>query len=48
MDRTILQWNAENWITVVLMVAIMYFFVGMITTFLRTNLPGAAEATVED
>ena len=42
--RAILQWNAENWITVVVMVAVMYALVGTIAVFLQQNLPGNASA----
>lgn len=45
MDRAIIPWTAENWITVVLMVAIMYFFVGFIVSAVRTSLPGGPGAT---
>jgi hypothetical protein len=35
MDRTYLQWNIVNWITVVLMVAVGMFLVGAITSGIR-------------
>lgn len=40
MDRTLIQWNIENWITVVLMVAIAYAVVGVVVSFVKRNLPG--------
>lgn len=39
MERVILQWNVQNWVTVVLMVAIGYALVGLAVSFLRGNLP---------
>lgn len=42
MDRAIIPWTAENWITVVLMVALMYLFVGFFVSVLRTVLPSLA------
>jgi len=35
MDRTYLQWNLVNWITVVLMAALGMFLVGAVTSGIR-------------
>ena len=43
MEKTVLQWNMENWLTVVLMVAIGYAFLGLGIAFVRGNLPAGSE-----
>lgn len=42
MDRTLIQWNVENWLTVVLMVAIAYAVVGIVVSFVTANLPSTS------
>lgn len=37
-----LKWDAANWITVVLMVAIAYAAAGTVVAFVKGNLPAAA------
>lgn len=43
-ERVTLTWSFENWLTVVLMVAIMYAAAGVIVSFVRSNLPSGADA----
>lgn len=42
MERTIIQWNVENWITIVLMVAVFYALLGAGVAFFKRNLPQGA------
>lgn len=45
MEKNIISWNVQNWLTVVLMVAIAYSLIGILVSFLQSNLPnGKAEA----
>lgn len=41
MNENFISWNAVNWITVVLMVAIGMSIVGMVASFVRQGLPSA-------
>ncbi len=41
MEKTIIQWNAYNWITVVLMAAIGMALVGAGASLIRQYVPGA-------
>lgn len=41
MDNYI-SWNVPNWITVLLMVSIGMFFIGMVASFVRQGLPRVA------
>jgi len=38
MDRVYISWSIENWITVVLMVALGYFLVSFIASLVRKQL----------
>lgn len=40
MEKTIIQWNLYNWITVLLMAAIGMAFVGAGASFIRQFSPG--------
>lgn len=40
MERTYLQWNIVNWITVVLMASIGMMFIGAVSAAIRTYRPG--------
>lgn len=42
MEKTILQWNIYNWITIVLMAAIGMAAVGAGSSLIRQYLPGAS------
>lgn len=42
MERTFVEWNVVNWVTVLLMVAVGTAIVGMVSQFIRTNVPGAS------
>lgn len=44
MERTYLQWNVENWITVLLMAAIGFFLVGFIVSGVRAYKAGGVNA----
>lgn len=44
MERTIIQWNIENWLTVVLMVAIFYAAIGGVIALVKPMLPGQQDA----
>jgi hypothetical protein len=41
MEKTIIQWNIYNWITVLLMAAIGMAFVGAGASFFRQYMPGS-------
>lgn len=43
MERSVLDWNMTNWITVVLMVAIGMAFIGLVRAVVVANLPGASQ-----
>lgn len=45
MEKTIIQWNLYNWITVLLMAAIGMAFIGAGASFLRNYLPGKSGGT---
>ncbi len=40
-NGVLIQWNVVNWVTVVLMVTIMFFFSGLIAAFIKSNLPNS-------
>lgn len=42
MERTLIQWNIVNWITVVFMVAVGFAVSGMVVAFVKANSPTAA------
>lgn len=43
MERTYLQWNLVNWITVVLMATLGAMLVGLIAATIKTYRPTASE-----
>lgn len=45
MERTYLQWNLVNWITVVLMAALGAMLVGLIAASVKTYGPRNADAS---
>jgi len=40
MEKVYISWSIENWITVVLMVALGYFLVSLVTSLVRKRLGG--------
>lgn len=38
MDKVYISWSIENWITVVLMVALGYFLVSLVASFVRSRM----------
>ena len=42
-EPTYISWNFANWITIVLMAALGMAIIGMVASFLRGNLPTAAQ-----
>lgn len=44
-DRVIIAWNFRNWVTIVLMAGIGMALVGLIVSFLRSNLSGSNPIT---
>jgi hypothetical protein len=41
-EQSLIKWNLANWITVVLMVAVMTAFVGFAMNALKGVIPGTA------
>jgi hypothetical protein len=41
MDENIITWNPSNWITVVLMAAIGFTFLGWVTKLYKSNQAGS-------
>jgi predicted lysophospholipase L1 biosynthesis ABC-type transport system permease subunit len=44
MERTLIQWNIINWITILLMAAIGFAVSGVVVAFLKSNLPTVNDA----
>ena len=44
MDRVIISWTFRNWITIILMVAIGMSIVGIVASFVKSNLPGGNQS----
>lgn len=44
-DETIISWNVANWITVVIMVAVMFTIAGMIARIVQQRKGGTTRAS---
>jgi len=43
-NGSLIQWNVVNWITIVLMVAIAFYFSGAIVALVKGGLPKTSDA----